>query len=158
MLLFTPYEYWQTLADIMQLNGALEKSEDKVTRVEEGPTDLLVHTRSGKTIECSMVINCTGARNPVESGHRPEILDNLVACGLGVTNHTGGLATSLEGRTQLANGKYSDSVYVCTQASIGLSQPANGGNATFIGANRLTAVRVAEMAQRIADSISETVA
>ena len=105
-----------------------------------------------------MFINCTGIRNHFLFVSQSEILDDLVTCRLCVSNYTGGLKTSLEGRLQLADGSYSDSAYLCTQASIGLVQPATGGVSTFIGANRLTAVRVAEMAQRVATSIADAVA
>jgi len=157
MLLFTPYEYWHALAEIRRLNGALEKIDGKVVQVKDLQGTLSVSTDTAKTISCPMLINCTGARNPFDTGPHPEILDDLVDCQLGFNNYTGGLATSLDGRIKLADGSYSSTAYLCTQRAIGLSQPAIGGVPTFIGANRLTAVRVAELAQRVAASLADLV-
>ena len=157
MLLFTPYEYWSALAEIRCLNGALKKIDDKVVQVKKLQGTLSVSTDTAKTISCSMLINCTAARSPFDTGSHSEILDDLVACQLGFNNYTGGLATSLDGRIKLADGSYSSTAYLCSQRTIGLSQPAVGGVSTFTGANRLTAVKVAELAQRVAASLADLV-
>jgi hypothetical protein len=100
-----------------------------------------------------MLVNCTGARNPFVNSSNPVVLDDLIHSQLGVHNFTGGLATSSEGRLRMAGGGYSSTAYLATQASIGLSQPSASGRTTFIGSNRLTAVRVAQLAQRMANAV-----
>jgi uncharacterized NAD(P)/FAD-binding protein YdhS len=157
LLLFTPAEYWQALADIRALDGALESIAGRVVSVKQEGDSLMLTTDTAGALSCAMLVNCTGARNPFDRSGLPSILGDLIACQLGVHNLTGGLTTSLEGRLLLPDGTYSRSAFLCTQGSIGLCQPAAGGAVTFIGANRLTAVRVAERAQRVAAMLAEAV-
>jgi uncharacterized NAD(P)/FAD-binding protein YdhS len=157
-LLFTPPEYWQALADIRSLDGALQIIAGRAIRVTEEGAGLRLTTDTAGSLHCAMLVNCTGARNPFACSSAPGILADLIACQLGVHNFTGGFTTSLDGRLQRPDGDYSHSAFLCTQGSIGLSEPAAGGAATFIVSNRLTAVRVAERAQRVAEMLAEAVA
>ena len=156
-LVFTPHEYWQALADMRLLDNALEQLHGRIAQVRVAKGGLTLTTDSAVSLACSMLINCTGANNPFEGKQQPEILGDLIRSKLGVDNFTGGLATSSEGQLHFAGGGYSRSTFLCTQGSVGLSRSSRGGAATFIGSNRLTAVRVAERAQRIAVTIAETV-
>jgi uncharacterized NAD(P)/FAD-binding protein YdhS len=155
LILFTPCEYWQVLIELMALPDALQHMSARVEHCDRVGDQVCVTLDNGEQVLCSMAVNCTGPRNPftVPGGDAPggnALLDQLVAQQLGRDNLTGGLRTSTEGRLQLADGRYSRAAYLCTQCSQGLQQPAEGGDTRFVSANRLTAVKVAEQAQRIA--------
>lgn len=160
LILFTPCEYWQVLMELMALPDALQHISARVEHCIQVGDQVSVTLDNGEQVLCTMAINCTGPRNPFSApggnapgGNAPggnALLDQLVAQNMGGDNLTGGLRTSTEGRLRLADGTYSRAAYLCTQCSQGLQQPAGGGDTRFVSANRLTAVKVAEQAQRIA--------
>lgn len=150
LILFTPCEYWQGVMDMASVPGALQQVTARVVQIDQGEDQLRVTLDNGDHLSCNMAINCTGPRNPFSRQADGTLLGQLLEQQLGAANTTGGLRTSTEGRLQHADGSYCQNVYLCTQNSQGLQQPAAGGKTRFVSANRLTAVRIAEQAGRIA--------
>jgi len=160
MLLFTPFEYWQVLGEILEIEGALQKIDGRVEGFEPNGAGLSVRLSTGgsdKLIDCALLINCTGAQDPFSciATNSQSVLSDLIAAGLGQKNHVGGLATAADGRLLMADGAYSETAYLCSQRTIATRDIPGSDRQTFISANRLTAVRVAELAATIAKSITE---
>ena len=152
-LLFTPYEYWQSVRQLREMPQALVHLSDKVTELRREQNRFVLQLSGGDVLYCDAVVNCTGARNPFAT-HGTTLLDQWVASGLGVTNGTGGFYLANDGRLKLADGTFSNSIYLVTQRSMGLHYRDTSATPRFISANRLTAVRVAELARDIGAALT----
>lgn len=152
-LKFTPYEYWHSVRLLGESPFSLERIDDKVIELREDQGRFAAQLKGGGVLYCDAVVNCTGARNPFTSTGTT-LLDQLVASGLGVNNGTGGFYLANDGRLKLADGTFSSSIYLITQRSIGLHQSEDGTASRFVSGNRLSAVRVAELAGDIALSLT----
>ena len=152
-LKFTPYEYWHSVRLLGKSPSSLERIDDKVIELREEQGRFAAQLEDGGVLHCDAVVNCTGARNPFTTTGTT-LLDQLVVSGLGVNNGTGGFYLANDGRLKLVDGTFSTSVYLITQRSIGLHQSEDGTASRFVSANRLSAVRVAELAGDIALSLT----
>jgi len=157
LLLFTPCEYWQVMQALVEQYQVLESVSARVLGVEPLSNETLqVTLDNGAVLPCAMFINCTGPQHPFSPGAENHLLRQLVTQQVAIDNGSGGLRTSTEGLLQISDTAYSKAAYLCTQGSQGLQRPAAGGKTRFISANRLTAVRVAEQAKRIALDLAVT--
>ena len=151
-LLFTPYEYWHTMRQLGEIPLAIERYNDKLITMHEQQGTFVLQLASGESLHCDALVNCTGARDPFLIDGMT-LLDQLVASGHGVANGTGGFYLASDGRLKLADGTFSETVYLMTQRSIGLHQIGVSDMPRFTSANRLTAVRIAEVANNIASAL-----